>query len=76
MSLKNLQELRARIGAQWDARGRPKMDWLGLEDVLRDILRAYKEGDPGPGETQTSAGQALALVDEALAAWTKRGGVL
>lgn len=56
------KSIRDRIEAHWDAKSM-KMDWLGLEQILQDILR---EANPTP---------TLLLIDEAIGAYTRRGQV-
>lgn len=51
-----------RIDALWDRPDR-KLDWLVLESLLRDILKQHV---PSP---------ALRQIDEAVAAFTRRGSV-
>lgn len=63
------EEIRYHLEDVW-AKKQRKIDWLGLEHTLRDILRAYKNGG------QYDAWEALAGVDEALAAYTGRGNEL
>lgn len=53
-----------RIDAAWDKPTR-HMDWLGLESVLRTILETVPE-DERDNPT-------LRLIDETLAAFTRRG---
>ena len=64
MKLSNPQ-IEARIDAQWDnlehSRSH-KMDWLGLETILRDILSS------GMDDTEK-----VIASREAIAAWTGRG---
>ena len=52
-----------RIDVLWDRPSCEKLDWLELEQLLQDILRSY---EPTP---------ALREVDEAIAAFTRRGSV-
>ncbi len=50
-----------RINAAWESKSM-KMDWLGLEVLLRDILSSGLE-----------ASEKVELAKEAIAAFTKRG---
>ena len=66
-----MSEVEARIENAWEkhkpgVKGRLKMDWLGLEHTLRLILLAYKREVYDPDST-------ILLMDEALAAFTRRG---
>ena len=56
-----MNDFRTRIDKQWDIRT-AKMDWLGLEQILRDILNSNFD-------SQTK----VELSKEAIAAYTKRG---
>ena len=51
----------ALIDRQWTVRSR--IDWLSLEQILRGIL----------SDQSLEPTAKLRLIDEALAAWTKRG---
>ena len=55
-----MKTIKERIDAAWESR-KLKTDWLGLESVLRDILR---KAAPTPE---------LRTIDEAIAAFTGRG---
>ena len=57
-------ELARRIAGQWTT-GVNRMDWLGMEAVLVDVLQS---NDPN-----MTADDRLALVREAIDAWTRRG---
>ena len=54
-----------RIDAAWHERSPDGVEWLGLEDILRRILKKAS------AEEQNSP--TLRLIDEALAAFTRRG---
>ena len=56
------------IQAAWMSRS-IKVEWLLLETTLRQILKNYKDNHLNPTD-------ALMLVDEAVAAFTKRGNEL
>lgn len=69
-----------RIDVQWMAikqRRAGKIDWLALESILRDITAFYRDSDGGIStHSDVAAHDAASLADEALAAFTGRGGVL
>ena len=58
-------DIRNRLDSQWDEKAR-KMDWLGLEDILCDILRL-------PNDGVITDSHKLTLIKEAIDAYTKRG---
>lgn len=60
---KRKQEITKRINRAWDATDR-KLDWLGLETTLRLILSEASQRTPE-----------LRQIDEAVAAFTRRGNV-
>lgn len=62
------------IKNQWEIKS-IKMDWLKMESTLRDILTCYKNSQNTNPEPM-SAVEALTLIDECVAAFTKRGNVL
>lgn len=65
MKLSNPQ-IEDRINAQWDRIEKSrslKMDWLGLETILRDVL----------SDTVLSDTEKVIASKEAIAAWTGRG---
>lgn len=61
----SLETLRNRIDLQWQ-RLPGKMNWMGLEDDLRDILAHVNQATILPGE-------ALRLISDAIGAHTGRG---
>jgi hypothetical protein len=67
-----------RIDEAWgDLRTRGKMNWLGLENIMRDILAMYRDADGGISRhSDVAAHDVATLMDEAMAAFTGRGGVL
>ncbi len=69
-------QIRRRIDHAWDIPGY-KVDWLQLETTLRSILsetrRLSEEYEYTDTEALEVANEALELVDEAIAAYTKRG---
>lgn len=60
--------LNARIAAKWS--NRPlRVDFHGLETILRQILREYRL-------SRGNANAVLQMMDDAIAAWTGRGNEL
>lgn len=61
------------IEAQWDndthRRSGARMDWIGMESLLRNIIRLYRYG-------RADGDEAISLVDDAMAAFTRRGNEL
>ena len=64
-----IDEINQRIEAAWAAGDPPRpsiaMDWLGMEGTLRGIIGLTVPAD-----------RKVALMDEAIAAYTRRGHVL
>lgn len=63
---KNIHDVEQHINAVWDKTRLGKVDWLGLEVTIRDILSLVGEG-------KVAGPRALVLIDEAQAAYTRRG---
>jgi hypothetical protein len=59
-----LPGIKRAIDAAWE--GSARMDWLGLETIQRDIFDALKNDE-------ITERRALCLINEAIAAFTKRG---
>lgn len=57
------------INDQWLLPSHSKIDWATLETTIRQILREYENDTLDPKLS-------LALIDEAFAAWTRRGNTL
>ena len=68
--------IQQRIDAAWKAMesGKLKIDWLALEQLLRDILEASKTSTD-IGDRQNSPTDYLRAIDQAIAAHTGRGTV-
>ncbi len=65
-----------RIEALWNTPSSTKLDWLKLETLQRDILSAAKHRtDLGDHSRHHSADYYLRAIDEALAAFTRRGAM-
>lgn len=50
------------IIAEWNIERHQQMDWLGMENVLRNILRNY-----------STEPDCIAIIDDCIAAFTRRG---
>lgn len=50
-----------------------KMDWIGMEAMLREVVRAYRGSERPGGEAAIIA---MRLVDDVIAAYTLRGNEL
>lgn len=68
--MKTPEEIRAEIQREWDKKVHIVVDWLALENTIRDALRLCAEGDPA------FATVAIELIDDAVAAFTRRGNEL
>jgi len=64
----SVQDIEAVITAKWNARSH-KVDYMHLETLQRDILRLAADGILSPRD-------ALLYIDEAMAAFTRRGNCL
>lgn len=56
--------IRERIKTQWERPAHSPVKWLEFETILRDILRVHGVSCPGG---------AICLINDALAAFTRRG---
>lgn len=60
----DFERLASRISQQWEAKS-GKMDWLGMESILVDILES-RDGNMTDSDR-------CSLLREAIDAWTRRG---
>jgi hypothetical protein len=62
------KEIQYLISREWEGGGR-KVNWQELETIIRAVLRHANKGSIRDGD-------ALVLIDEAIAAYTRRGNEL
>jgi len=62
------EQIKEKIEFQWNKKAHSKIDWLGLEQTIKDIMRLCED-------KEIDAGLALATIDEAMGAYLRRGMV-